>query len=160
MITDQPSVSLIGEYEATIDTKGRFLLPAALKKQLPQGDNVFIVNRGFEKCVTLYPMVSWTPIVEKIKSLNEFEPKVREFRRYFLGGATEVELDAAGRLLLPPSLKAFAGLEKDIFIVANFTKIEIWDADRYRKFFDEFSSESFSRLAEEVMGNNGLNGFA
>ena len=82
-----------GEYEATVDAKGRFLIPGGLKKQLPEGEGRFILSRGFEKCLTLYPLASWEKIVAKISQLNDFDPKVRQFRRQFLGGATEIELD-------------------------------------------------------------------
>ena len=142
----------LGEYEATVDPKGRFLLPAGFKKQLEaEAGNSFVINRGFEKCLTLYPMESWEPIFTEISKLNDFDPKVREFRRYFLNGATTVELDSAGRILLPPNLKAHAGLEKDIVLVAAVSKIEIWDKKKYAQFFESFTPDSFSKLAEEVM---------
>jgi MraZ protein len=96
-------------------------------------------------------MKSWEPIMNKISQLNDFDPKVREFRRQFLGGATEIELDAAGRLLLPPTLKEFAGLSKDIILVAALDKIEIWDAGKYKQLFEDFSPEAFSNLAQDVM---------
>lgn len=143
--------SLLGEYEATVDPKGRFLLPAGLKKQLPEGSNTFVLNRGFEKCLSLYPKSSWEPIVEQIAGLNQFDPKVREFRRHFLAGATEVELDTAGRMLLPPTLKEFAALGKDIILVGALDKVEIWDAGRYKKFFEDVSPEGFALLAADVM---------
>ena len=142
----------IGEYEATLDAKGRFLLPAGFKKQLPEeAGSQFVINRGFEKCLTLYPMKSWDPIFSELGKLNDFDPKVREFRRYFLNGATVLELDSAGRLLVPPNLKDHAGLEKDIVLVAAMNKIEIWDKDKYQKFFESFSPEAFSQLAQQVM---------
>jgi MraZ protein len=142
----------LGEYEATVDPKGRFLLPAGFKKQLAaEAGNQFVINRGFEKCLTLYPIESWEPIFSEISKLNDFDPKVREFRRYFLNGATTVELDTAGRILLPPNLKQHAGLEKDIVLVAAINKIEIWDKKKYAQFFESFTPESFSKLAEEVM---------
>ncbi len=142
----------IGEYEATLDAKGRFLLPAGFKKQLPEeAGTQFVINRGFEKCLTLYPMKSWDPIFSELGKLNDFDPKVREFRRYFLNGATVLELDSAGRLLVPPNLKEHAGLEKDIVLVAAMNKIEIWDKDKYQKFFESFSPEAFSQLAQQVM---------
>lgn len=149
--------SFLGEYEATLDPKGRFLLPAGFKRQLKEGEINFVLNRGMEKCLTLYPMESWNVIVEKIARLNEFDPKVRAFRRTFLGGATEVELDSAGRMLLPPSLKEHADLTKDIILVAAMNKIEIWDASRYKKFFEQMEPETFSQLAADVMVNQGLN---
>jgi MraZ protein len=142
----------LGEFEATLDPKGRFLLPAGLRKQLPEGENTrFVINRGFEKCLTLYPVKSWEPLFEKISSLNEFDPNVRGFRRYFLNGATEVELDSAGRILLPPNLKEYAGLEKDIVLASAVDKIEIWSSENYKKFFESYSSQDFSSLAKQVM---------
>ena len=145
----------LGEYEATLDAKGRFLLPAGLKKQLPENAMPFVINRGFEKCLTLYPQTSWEPIYAQISKLTDFDPKVREFRRFFMNGATEVEPDTAGRLLLPPNLKEYAGLSKDIVLVSAVDKIEIWDSATYKKFFESFSADSFSSLAQQVMGGNG-----
>jgi MraZ protein len=151
-------INLLGEYEATLDTKGRFLLPGGLKKQLPEGESRLIISRGIEKCLTLYPLQSWEPIVARIRQLNDFDPKVREFKRLFLGGATEVELDSAGRLLLPPQLKEFAGLSKDIVLAADLDKINIWDAGKYKQFFEDFSPEAFSNLAAEVMAGDNKGG--
>lgn len=145
-------IGFLGEYEATIDAKGRFLLPAGFKKQLPEaGGSQFIINRGFEKCLTLYPQQSWDPIFSEISKLNDFDPKVREFRRYFLNGATQLELDSAGRLLVPKNLTEHAGLDKDIVLVSAVNKIEIWDKSKYKQFFETFTAQSFSDLANEVM---------
>jgi MraZ protein len=145
-------VGFLGEYEATLDPKGRFLLPAGFKKQLPEGEgSLFVINRGFEKCLSLYPMKGWEPIFNEISKLNDFDPKVRSFRRYFLNGATGLELDSAGRLLVPPNLKEYAGLEKDIVLASAVGKIEIWDKIKYQQFFETISPESFSSIAEEVM---------
>jgi MraZ protein len=147
-------IGFLGEYEATLDAKGRFLLPAGFKKQLPEeGANQFVINRGFEKCLTLYPLQSWDPIFSAISKLNDFDPKVREFRRYFLNGATQMEMDSAGRLLLPKNLTEHAGLEKDIVLVSALNKIEIWDKSKYKQFFETFTPQSFSDLANEVMNN-------
>ena len=147
-------ISFLGEYESTIDSKGRFLLPVAFKKQLPTDDGTnFVINRGFEKCLTLYPQQSWNPIFANITKLNDFDPKVRAFRRYFLNGASPVEMDSAGRLMLPKNLLSHAGLEKDIVLVSALNKIEIWDKVAYDQFFDSMTDESFSAIANEVMNN-------
>lgn len=147
----------LGEYEATLDAKGRFLLPAGFRKQLPEtAGNQFVINRGFEKCLTLYPMAAWQPIFEKISHLNDFDPKVREFRRYFLNGATVVELDSAGRLLIPKNLATHGRLDKDIVLAAAMDKIEIWDKQAYQQFFESYSPETFSELARQVMAGEGL----
>ena len=140
-----------GEYQSTIDAKGRFHLPGSLKKQRVEGENRFIVSRGFEKCLTLYPLKSWQNILDRISQLNDFDPKVRQFRRQFLGGATEVELDAAGRILLPPTLREFALPGKEIVLAAALDRFEIWDASKYKQLFEDFSADAFSNLAQEVM---------
>lgn len=145
-------IGFLGEFEATLDAKGRFLLPAGFKKQLPEEESArFVINRGFEKCLTLYPIKNWEPLFADISKLNDFDPKVREFRRYFLNGATIVEPDSAGRILVPPNLKDHAGLEKDIVLVAAVNKVEIWDSNKYKQFFESFSPEAFSELAKNVM---------
>ncbi|MBS1914805.1 MAG: division/cell wall cluster transcriptional repressor MraZ [Bacteroidetes bacterium] len=146
-------IGFLGEYEVTLDPKGRFLLPVGFKKQLPEDSaSQFVINRGFERCLTLYPIKSWEPIFKEISKLNDFDPKVREFRRYFLNGATSLELDSAGRLLVPPNLKEYAGLQKDIVLVSAVDKIEIWDHSKYHKeLFESFSPEAFSSIASEVM---------
>src|SRR6201992_1438883 len=146
----------LGEYEATVDSKGRFLLPVGFKKQLPEEEKTqFVINRGFEKCLSLYPMKAWEPLYTRISQLDDFDPEVRQFRRYFLNGATPVELDSAGRLLIPQPLKEYAGLEKDIVLAPGVDKIEIWDQTKYRQFFESFSPESFSSLAKQVMKPGG-----
>lgn len=145
-------ISFLGEFEATIDAKGRFLLPVGLKRQLPEGETTsFVINRGFEKCLTLYPIQSWKPLYDQISILNDFDPQVREFRRYFLNGATNIEVDVAGRILIPPNLKEYAGLGKDIVLASAVNKIEIWDKEKYQQFFESFSPEDFSKLAQTVM---------
>ncbi len=147
-------IGFIGEYEATLDAKGRFLLPSGFKKQLPEANaDEFVINRGFEKCLSLYPLKSWKPIFADISDLNEFDPKARQFRRYFLNGATQVVLDTANRILIPKNLMEHAGLEKDIVLVSAVNKIEIWDKNKYQQFFETFSPEAFSNLAKEVMAN-------
>ncbi|MER3471515.1 MAG: division/cell wall cluster transcriptional repressor MraZ [Chitinophagaceae bacterium] len=145
-------IGFLGEFEATLDTKGRFLLPAGFKRQLPEGESArFVINRGFEKCLSLYPMQSWQPLYDQISTLNDFDPRVREFRRYFLNGATIVEPDSAGRILLPQNLKEYGGLEKDIVLASAVDKIEIWDKEKYNKFFEQYSPDDFSDLAKSVM---------
>jgi MraZ protein len=147
-------ISFLGEFEATLDSKGRFLLPAGFKRQIPEGESTrFVVNRGFEKCLSLYPMSSWQPLYDQISTLNDFDPKVREFRRFFLNGAIIVEPDAAGRLLIPQNLKDYAGLSKDIVLAAAVNKIEIWDKEKYQQFFESYSADDFSTLAQTVMVN-------
>ncbi len=143
-------IGFLGEYEATVDSKNRFLLPGGLKKQFPENENKFVVSRGFDKCLLLNPIKTWEALVEKLSKLNDFDPKVRQFKLLLLGGATEVEMDGAGRLLLPPNLKEYAGLAKDIVLAADIDKFKIWDAQKYKQFFEDISADDFSNLAMEV----------
>ncbi len=150
----------LGEYESKLDAKGRFLFPAGFRKQLPEEDAAskkegagrFVLNRGFEKCLTLYPIHAWQPIFDRIAALNDFDPKVRAFRRYFLNGAVSLDLDTAGRLLIPKNLCEYAGLGKDLVLASAINKIEIWDKSQYQQFFESYSPESFSESASQVMG--------
>jgi MraZ protein len=142
----------LGEYESTLDAKGRFLFPAGFRKQLPESEHQqYVINRGFEKCLTLYPIEAWEPIFNKISRLNDFDPKVRAFRRYFLNGAITLEPDSAGRLLIPKNLSEYAGLSRELVLTAAVNKIEIWDKMQYQQFFESYSPESFSELASQVM---------
>lgn len=149
----------LGEYELTIDAKGRFLLPAGFRKQLPEGAaGQFVVNRGFENCLSLYPMESWQALSDKINKLNDFNPKVREFKRLFLNGATIIELDSAGRMLLPKPLLEYAGIKKDMVFSAQGNKVELWDKDTYHEYIRK-SAAGFSDLAAEVAGGDFINPF-
>ena len=142
----------LGEFDCKLDAKGRMMIPAGLKKQLPDAEREgLVINRGFEKCLSLYPMQSWQPLYDQISTLNDFDPKIREFKRYFFNGATEVELDSAGRLLIPPNLKDHANISKDIVLVGSYKKIEIWDSKKYKEFFDSMTPQRFSELAAEVV---------
>ena len=144
----------LGEYEVTIDEKGRFLLPAALKKQLAEeGAHQFVINRGLDFCLSLYPMESWNPLYAKISKLNDFDSKASAFKRRFLNGASKVEVDTAGRLLLPKNLMEYAALKKNSVLVFVGDKIEIWDTKKYKEFFESFSQEEFKIMANEVMGS-------
>jgi MraZ protein len=144
----------LGEYEVTIDAKGRFLVPVALKKQLAdEGANQFVINRGLDFCLSLYPMENWDPLYAKISKLNDFDIRASAFKRKFLNGASKVELDPSGRLLLPKNLMEYASLVKDAVLVFVGDKIEIWDKIKYKEFFESFSQEEFKIMANEVMGS-------
>lgn len=148
-------IGFLGEYEVTIDPKGRFLLPAKFKEQLPEdGNSVFVINRGIEKCLSLYPIQNWQPLFEKISKMNDFKTKVRKFKRAFLNGATKVELDSASRLLVPTALREYAGLGKDVVLVSMGKRIEIWDVSKYKnQLFESYSQQEFENDTEEVMND-------
>lgn len=143
--------NLIGEYECKIDAKGRFMLPAGLKKQLPpEVQDKFVVNRGFENCLVLYPQNVWKVISDEVNQLNLYNKKNRDFVRYFYRGATELMLDSVSRLLLPKQLTEYAGIDKEIVLFAFSNRVEIWSKAAYTR-LQTNEPEDFSSLAEEVM---------
>lgn len=151
--------SFLGEYEVAIDAKGRFLVPSGFRKQLPEGSaESFVINRGFENCLSLYPVSNWNALAEKINKLNDFNPKVRDFKRLFLNGATMVDVDSAGRILLPKPLQEYAGIKKDMVFSAQGNKVELWNKDTYYNYIRQ-QSANFSDLAAEVAGSDFINPF-
>jgi MraZ protein len=151
-----PMLNLIGVFECKVDTKGRLLLAAGLKKQLqPMMADGFVVKRSvFHRCLELYPMKVWNEEVQGVNGLNRFVKKNNDFIRLFMAGVRVVELDPAGRILIPRDLVNFAGISRDIVLASAVDRIEIWDKDGYDKAIAE-SSDSFADLAEEVMGGQG-----
>lgn len=151
--------SFLGEYEIAIDAKSRFLLPSGFRKQLPEGvAERFVINRGFEHCLTMYHIDGWNVLAEKVNRLNDFNPKVREFKRLFMNGATMVDLDSAGRILLPKTLQEYAGIKKDMVLSSQGNKAELWDKDTYHTYIGQHAA-GFSDLAAEVAGGDFINPF-
>lgn len=130
------------------------MMPAPLKKQLHAGlEDGFVLKRSvFQPCLELYPMAEWNKMMQKINKLNRFVKKNNDFIRRFTAGVKVVEIDAAGRLLIPKDLFVFAGIDKDIVLSSAVNIVEIWDKDKYEKSIDD-SVMDFADLAEEVMGN-------
>lgn len=145
--------SIIGTYECKIDAKGRVLVPALLKKQLPAIADGFVLKRSvFEPCLELWSMEEWNKMMVKINSLNPFVKKNNDFIRRFMAGVKMVEIDDAGRLLVAKDLIDFASISKEIVLSSKVNVIEIWDKQAYEDALntDDFD---FGTLAEEVMGN-------
>jgi MraZ protein len=144
---------LVGEFEVKMDAKGRFLFPSGLRKQLsPATQRDFMLNKGFEDCLTLYPLTEWEKISERLSKLNLFKPKNRMFYRLFHQGAKMVALDNAGRILVPTTHMERVGLQQDVMLIAYNDRIEIWDKSKYFGMI-EGSMADFADLADEVMGN-------
>lgn len=149
-------IDFFGDFEVTLDAKGRFLLPANVKKLLPEGySGGFMITRGQGECLNLYPMENWNQIVNDLRKVNQFNKEAAAYLRFALMGATPTEPDSAGRFLIPAVLKEFAGLEKEVMLVSVLDKIEIWDKSKYKKFFESFTEEQFEQLQLKVMGGPG-----
>jgi MraZ protein len=145
----------LGEFDCKLDAKGRMMVPAGLKKQLPEVENEgLVINRGFEKHLVIYTRKEWNKIVDDLDKLNLYEKKTREFIRYFTRGASELSLDTANRVLLPKALLEYAGIDADVVLSCQFNKIEVWAKDAYDQALDN-EPDNFANLAEEVMGNAG-----
>lgn len=148
----------LGEFECKLDAKGRLSIPSGLKRQLPEAEREgLVINRGFEKHLVIYTRKEWDTIVTDLSKLNQYEKRTREFIRYFTRGATELSVDAAGRVLLPKSLLEYAGIGADVVLACQFNKIEVWDQRAYDAQMDS-EPENFANLAEEVMGGAGRRG--
>lgn len=147
-------LNLIGTYECKADSKGRVMMPSALKKQVaPVAPNGFVVKRAvFQPCLELYPMDEWNELMAKMGKLNRFNRKNNDFIRRFTAGVKTVELDATGRLLIPKDLMSFAGLSKELVLSSAINIVEIWDKEKYEQAINDAASD-FADLAEEVMGD-------
>ncbi len=144
----------IGEYHCKIDAKGRLLLPADMRKQLSSEDQgTFVISRGVDDCLSVYPMSEWNVVMEKLRTLNRFKAKDRKFARMFQKGATKVVADSNERILLPKGLLGWAGVKKEVVLVANVDLWEIWDKAKYEELMSE-DWDGFDQLASEVMGNS------
>ena len=137
------------------------MLPASIKKQLsPMLQNGFVLKRAvFQQCLELYPMTEWEALMQKMNKLNRFKKKNNDSIRRFTAGVKMVEVDSAGRLLIPKDLMLFSDITKDIVVSSAINIIEIWDKQKYEQAIDD-ATVDFADLAEDVMGqdddNNGL----
>lgn len=139
------------EYECKIDAKGRLMLPAKIKANLPEAaGSELVVRRGFEPCLILYPMVEFKKIYSKIAGLNEFNEEYRKLQRNFFRGSSVVELDNTGRFLIPKLMMSYAGLGKDAVVVGMGNKVEIWNPQRYEEHLISDPGE-FSKLAQKYL---------
>jgi len=144
----------IGTYECKADSKGRIMLPVALKKQLAHNlSDQFVLKRAvFNACLELYPIKEWDAMMEKVNQLNRFNKKNNDFIRRFTAGVRLIEVDSTGRLLIPKDLIVHAGISKETVISSAVNILEIWDKERYEEAISEATMD-FGDLAEEVMGD-------
>ena len=136
----------MGEYNHTIDAKGRLIVPAKFREIL--GDN-FIVTKGLDGCLFVYPSDEWTRFEEKLKSLPLTNKNARQFTRFFLAGAAACEVDKQGRILLPQVLREFASLEKDVVLVGVASRIEIWSRERWDESMNTYDGD-MDEVAENM----------
>ncbi len=136
----------IGEYNHTIDPKKRLSIPARLRKEL--GDKA-ILTRGLDKCLFLYPQHTWQTVAEKLSKLSVGQADTRNFVRFMLAQAFEVEFDSLGRILVPDYLKQHANLSGRAIIVGVYDRIEIWSPERWTD-VRTHAEENANQLAERL----------
>ena len=135
----------IGEYEHSLDAKGRVIMPVKLRDDIGEK---FIITKGLDGCLFAYSQNEWTNFEEKLKSLPLTNKNARDFVRFFLSGAVECEIDKQGRFLIPANLREYATLEKDAIIIGVGTRIEIWNKANWKQYS---SDENIS--ADEIAEN-------
>ena len=142
----------IGEYHHTIDEKGRIIIPAKFREEL--GNN-FIITRGIENCLFVYSEENWAKITNKLSSLPFTKKDARTFNRFFMSGATSVELDKQGRVNISKPLIDYANLLKDCVVIGTGDRLEVWSQESWDSFFDS-TKDSMSDIAENLF-NESLN---
>ncbi len=145
----------IGEFSCKIDDKGRIMLPAKLRSQIPDASgNTVVVNRGFEPCLVMYTKEDWLRETSKLEDLDDFmSPEVRRFKRLFTNGASLLQIDNLQRILIPRKLVEYAGLEDEVILTAYGSKVEIWSAANFNREL-EVDQDELSRLAQKFFGKN------
>ena len=142
---------ITGEYVCKLDAKGRLVLPSRLKASLPESSSseLYLV-KGFEPCLLLYPLVEYKKIFSRIAGLNEFNVEYRRLQRNFFRGSASVELDNAGRFLIPKIMLTHATLERECVLVGIGNRMEIWNPDKYEDYLIKDPQE-LSALAEKYL---------
>ncbi|MFT8871450.1 MAG: division/cell wall cluster transcriptional repressor MraZ [Sporolactobacillus sp.] len=137
----------MGEYHHSIDSKGRLILPAKFREGLGE---MFVITRGLDHCLFVYPADEWKRLEAKLKSLPFTKKDARAFTRFFFSGASECELDKQGRVSISGPLRQYASLQKDCAVIGVSTRIEIWDEQLWQTYFTE-SETSFADISESLL---------
>lgn len=135
---------LIGEYEHSLDSKGRLIMPSKLREDIGEK---FIVTKGLDGCLFAFSKREWSEFEQKLRTLPISNKDARNFSRFFFAGAIECEIDKQGRFLITSNLREFAGLEKDVIIVGMDSRLEIWSKDKWQQ---EDSIISADEIAEKM----------
>ena len=134
----------MGEYNHTVDAKGRLIVPAKFREALGEE---FVVTKGLDGCLFVYPMEEWKNIEVKFRNIPLTTKDARKFSRFFFSGAATCEVDKQGRILIPTVLREFAGLQKDAVLAGVFNRIEIWSKERW---MEESEYDDMDEVAEHM----------
>lgn len=140
----------MGEYQHSIDDKGRLIIPAKLRDSL---GTTFILTRGLDQCLFVYPMNEWEALEQKLKALPLMKADARAFTRFFFSGASECEWDKQGRITIPSHLRGYAHLEKECMVIGVQNRVEIWSKDAWEQYVEK-SESAFNEIAETLVDFN------
>jgi MraZ protein len=140
----------MGEYQHSIDDKGRIIIPVKFRELLGTS---FVVTRGLDHCLFVYPREEWTLLEQKLKSLPLMKSDARAFTRFFFSGATECEWDKQGRVNLPGNLRDYAKLDKECVVLGVSNRMEIWSKPIWNEYYEQ-SEETFNDIAEKLVDFN------
>jgi MraZ protein len=138
---------MMGEYSHALDDKGRIIIPARLRDDL---DNHFVMTKGLDGCLFLYPMAEWSKLEDRLKALPLTNANARAFQRLFLAGAQDVELDRQSRVTIPPRLREYAAVVKDVVLVGVSNRVELWSLENWQKYQGQ-AQAGYEDVAEKMV---------
>lgn len=142
--------SFKGSYEYSVDSKGRINIPARLRKYVsPDANDTFVITRGFDQCLFVYPLDEWNMMEKSVRDLSSSNPKDRFFTRALMERASDSQLDSQARITIPRDLLQFAGIENVVKIIGVLERIELWNPRLYDEYMKS-QSESFEDVAQKV----------
>lgn len=136
----------IGEYNHSVDEKGRMAVPAKFRTKLKQGA---VVTKGLDNCLVIYPRAEWEQLAEKLSSLPISQANTRAFSRLMLAGAMDIELDKQGRMVIPEYLRQYASVEKKVVVAGLYNRLEIWDQAKWESYRSE-TEDASNEIAEQL----------
>ncbi len=143
--------SFKGSYDYSVDSKGRINIPARLRKYVsPEANDTFVITRGYEQCLFVYPLDEWNKLEQSIRELTTTNPQHRFFMRTLLERATECQVDAQSRIIIPKELLQFAGIENEVLILGVLEHMEVWNPKIYRE-YQRSQAESYENVAQNVL---------
>ena len=137
----------MSEYNHTVDAKGRLIIPSKFREILGEE---FVISKGMDGCLFVYANEDWKAFEQKLTALPLINKEARQFARFFLAGAAQVEVDKQGRILLPANLREFAGLDKDVVLVGVGSRIEIWSKEKWDNAVDDENMDAIASAMEAL----------
>jgi MraZ protein len=142
-----------GVAQLNLDSKGRLAMPSRYRELLlTRSGGQLVITADFDKCLLIYPLPDWEPIQQKLMSLSSLNPRIRDLQRQLIGYAEDIQLDAAGRLLISPALREFAQLDKHVVLVGQGNKFELWDKEKWEQVLARGAGFTDADLPPELEG--------